>query len=697
MMRYCHPCIFSLLLSFFFQIGCVNDPAEIKPQKLILNVDRDTVLRPDDTLHLFVEWPIETEDYFIWIVDGKRIERTKHKQFPVFWSLGDTGKHTVIVGIPEMKQFVPDTAIIYVKAQKPGVTLHGPQNVSINDSAVFQVEGFDNDGFIKMFFWSVDRTADFWYEDGSGLFKKAWGTSEHGIHTVRVKAVDNDGLSSEIDSLQVEVTLDPPEVYLINRDTNIYIHDTLLIECIGKDSNGTVIGYRWRVDGQLVAEEENSLVLTWGLEGVGEHTVTVTAIDDDSVLSKPDTVLVRVEPGYPYIKSVSDTIISSIDSLILMVEATDPNGKIISYLWGYDGNGWVDTTIMPYYVVHFSGERMVSVRWGACDNHGLISWDTINIGFNEPPEIAVSYPRPVDTLFSGENTFPVHVLFDASITDPDKDSVSVELFAGGMEGVLECVYTGDGDSMVATFDHPGTYRWFLTVKDVFGNESETGGVLTVLKEYRICFVGHSIIAGMAGDEIHGGFRARVLKGLRDSLNRFERLRALGPVTTPFMSGFPQDDSCLAISGTVAREIQILLSAFPTFTADIWVLMMGANDRYSTREMNNTISLVDQLYERNSESRLFVLNSPPFPDDVNWNYYNLFVLPHFNQGLSDAIVERKERGYKIEMIDAFSLLTKDGLFDSTWFYDHVHPNLMGYERLGDEVLRIMFSADTPAIP
>ena len=332
---------------------------------------------------------------------------------------------------------------------------------------------------------------------------------------------------------------------------------------------------------------------------------------------------------------------------------------------------------------------------------GSSEYDTAHINFNQPPDMVISSPLINDTLIVGERMFPTVFTFHLSLSDPDNEPVSVALYLGKSADSMSRVYSGVGNSIEAEFDSPGQFTWHLVAEDLFGNRKEKMGVLTVIKEHTVCFIGHSIVVGLCSDGISGGFRAGVLKGLRDSLNEYEQIRPAGPVITQAMGNSPQDDSCLAVSGSVAREVNMLLDAFPALRADIWVLMIGCNDGFSdgtsTDELKYAILLIDKMHQRDPGSRIYVLNSPPYPDGSRWSYYNNYTLPNYTKKLTDTVSNRSAGGYNIAMVNTFDLLTKDSVFDSSLFCDNVHPNQSGYDLMSDEILKVMYSSVPPVVP
>ena len=765
------------LVSLFSLTGCISDPTH----RISFSPDRDTLIGPGDTLSLCISDPVQPWGGFFCYVDNVRYMVANGNTFYLTWPVSDTGKHVVVLGV-ESEKYLPDTIIVLVRADRPHVKIEGPSQAAVNDTVIFHAKGSDVDGSIVRYMWSIDKNGDFWYSDTIDSFKTAWGVTEPGTHVVRVKVIDDDGLISGPDTMVINITTLRPTVSLPH-DTSVLCYDTLILVCSGADSNGKVTGYKWMVDGSIDSSNSDTLILSWNIYSAGKHVVTVVAIDDDSLESLPDTividvkpgdivtnpindttifindtlklkttayssnrtiigyrwtvdgmisgnnsdsillcwdinstgrhvltfsaidsdsmqsepniVLIEVLPGFPVIVPVADTVLTSNDSLTVSCIASDVNGIITGYVWDLDGKGWKDTSANPQKTISFTGDRSVRVLMGAIDDDGLLSTDTFNITFNCPPEINIVKPEVSDTLIFGEQQFPTFFKFEALIADPDSDLVSVSLYLKE-NGEYRQVYSGDGDLMVIGIDSPGEIQWKISAQDSFGNKQQKEGTLVIIKQHTICFFGHSIVAGDCGNGDAGGFRAGVLKGLRDSLGPYESVKAVGPLCTRNMNDDNRcDDSCMAISGTEARDMKYVFKSYPDFKADIWVLMMGANAEYKYPELNNIVDLIDEMFFRNPQSRVYVLNSPPFPEDWNWISANS-ALSIFNEDLSYKVSERKNEGKMIALVDAFTLLTNEGKFEQTLFYDHVHPNQTGYDIMSEEILRIMFSPDSPVI-
>ncbi len=766
---------FCSLIALFSLNGCISDPTH----NISFSPDRDTLIGPGDTLSLCINYPAQPWGGFFCNVDNVKHHIVNGNTFYLTWPVSDTGEHVVVLGA-ESEKYHPDTIIVSVRAEKPHVKIEGPLQAVVNDTVIFHVTGTDNDGSLVRYLWSIDKKGEFWYSGMIDSFKVTWGIDEPGNHVVRVKGIDDDGLISNPDSTVINIiTLSPtvslpsdtsvfsndtlivissgadsngkvisykwnidgsmdlcssdtlslcwnlksagkhvvtvvavdndslesiPDTMIINvkpgipiadpmRDTTIFINDTLKLKTVAYDSNGTISRYMWTIDGKISENSSDSLLLCWDINATGKHIVSFSVFDNDSLQSEPDTVLIEVLSGFPVITPVADTVVMAGNAPVTVnCIAYDINGTITAYVWDFDGKGW-DTSASYQKKIPFTGERFVRVLMGVIDDDGLLSADTFNITYNCPPEINVVKPRLSDTLVFGEQKFPVFFRFETVITDPDSDSVSVSMYLGENEHSYQEVYSGKGDSMVLKIDSPGKIFWRIIAKDNFDNKQQKEGVLVIIREHTVCFTGHSIVAGDGGDKRAGGFRAGVLKGLRDSVGPFKRIKAVGQFCTSNMKDYPSDDSSMAISGTVARDMKFVFKSLPEFKADIWLIMLGANAEYKSPELENTVALIDEMFSRNPDSRVYVLNSPPFPPEkTSVNY----ALSTFNRRLSDEVSARKDEGKKIALVDIFTLLTNEGEFDTTFFVDHVHPNQYGYDIMGEEILQIMFSPEVPAI-
>jgi lysophospholipase L1-like esterase len=618
-----------------------------------------------------------------------------------FWRVADSGRHVLVVTAKNQDSVrsLPDTAIITVTYCRPKVRLLADSVVKINDTLTLEAQASDSDGTIDHYLWSIDGAGTTWFSTQKDSLRWVFGGTAESFHIIRVVAVDNDGLVSYADSVRVHVRLERPVVLFSQKDTTIYADRDLKLKATAFDSNGSIAEYRWMLDGRLLTQSlhNDTVTLRWGAGQAGTHLVTVTAVDNDSLESPQDSVLVTVLPGTPLVAPIHDTTISSLDTLKITCHASDPNGTIVKYLWNFSGTGWDDSTADSSHTLFYSGSGTVKVVVGARDNDGLVSTAAFTVTFNRPPDsIAVSTSALNDTIVLPQTTPSCTVSFVYSAHDPDNDITGYSLSWGHAMDSLSSVYQGPNQSAQVAGVYPGRYFWRLEARDSWGHVRADSGTVIVIRQYRICFIGHSIVVGVEGDGIVGGFRGGVLDSLRKTLGPYERLKAVGPTTTTYMSRSAADDSCMAIIGARAKDLCNTMTAFPSLTADIWVLMIGVNDSYNPQELSFTAVLMDILISRNLTGRLYVLNGNQLPS----TYYTAnYWLPSFNQGVTDAIATREAEGYSVFQVDAYTALSdSSGQYDSTLFSaDGVHPNQNGYDRLRDTIFSTMENSNPLVIP
>jgi hypothetical protein len=653
-----------------------------------------------------VEAPVVRTEWYV--DDPKKTMLATDSVVPIAWTVADTGRHRIVIRAIDSDGIVslPDTLHVTVTCTRPAVTLSVPATAAIDDSVSFIAHATVAAGMVKWYRWSIDGGG--WFATDTSLLRWTFGNSSTGTavagsHTVCVVAVDNDGTVSDTARGSIVIRLFRPVVKLTPRDTmTVYADAPLKIMATAFDTNGIVASWRWMIDGRLQPQllKCDSLMTTWGVLGAGVHLVSLTVLDNDSLASLPDTLQVTVLPGTPLVKAMRAMTVSSADTAKITCMASDPNGVIVKYLWsfsGNEGNRWVDSTSAPYYPLTYFGSGTVKVLVGARDNDGLIATDTVTITFNRPPDpITVLHPGSNDTIAFTQSAARCTVSFAYNAPDPDSDAVTYTL-SWGSSSPDSVIYQGPGRAASIVVSRPGLYFWSIIARDSWGHSRTTSGKTVVLREYRICFIGHSIVVGMCGDGIMGGFRGGVLDSLRKTLGTYERLKVVGPYTTSYMSRSATDDSCMAVSGTTAREIYLMF-AFDqvNLNADIWVFMIGVNGSYSYIEWGYATNIIDCIISRNLQSRVYIVNGCPLPGSSLVEYY----LPYFNQALVDTAESRNARGAHVSVVDYNTAMTMpDGQLDTTLFSppDYIHPKQLGYNKLRDWIYSAMTKSNPLALP
>ena len=676
-----------------------SDTVSPARKTLLISVAADSTVWLNDTLRIRVSLqganagPIR----YIWFVDDRPVPDTSADSIlcEVF-TVTDTGKRCIVVKAIGRggTTSAPDSLHVRVLWQRPRVTLHDSPSIAVNDTELFIAVAVDSCGTIETFQWMIDS---FPFMTQTDSVRWLFNDKADAHHTVRLAVMDNNGFVSDTDTVTIHVLLRRPVVSLAPHDTAIYSYTNLKLQATGYDSNGTIVRYCWTLDGHPAAVLSDSLTVNWDAGSSGTHYLTVTAVNNDSLASLPDTALITVKRGGPILTPLHDTTISSTDTLIITCQASDSNGTIVKYLWNFSsGTAWTDSTAMGSHPLTYAGNTQEQCVVGARDNHGLMGADTFIVRFIRPPDsLVVTIPQPCDTIFIPQETPACSLSFSFSAVDSDFNSLTYSLSWGIIPSSLAVVYQGPNQSARISEVGPGSYYWKVLAWDNFGHVISKNGSVTVLRQYLIGFVGHSIVAGMMGDGINGGFRGGILDSLRSHLGPYERVKPVGPVTPPFMSRSIVDDSCLALVGATGFEVWQSLSSIATqLTADIWVLMTGVNDGYDPEGLQYAIAIMDLMHQRNPNSRIYVLDGIPRPaSDPVAPYW----LAWFNQELADTIQVRQAAGTHVSMVEVDSALCPHGIFTDTFLPDSLHPDQVGYDTLVRYIYTRMQKSTPMAIP
>ncbi|HUI91831.1 MAG TPA: hypothetical protein VLX68_06235 [Chitinivibrionales bacterium] len=321
--------------------------------------------------------------------------------------------------------------------RKPRLLISADTTVSVKDTIRLHVRVWADGGQAVFFKWRLDGSAVL--RDTDSVCVLYFGIQDTGKHSITVTGYSDRGVSSDPVTVQVTVLLNPPTLFLLTRDTVIFANDSLAIRASASDKNGSVVRYLWSVDttGYTLATDSATLMVGWGEQG-GVHVVRAKAMDDDSILSPPESVLVTVRVTPPAIRAMPDTAVAINDTLRIMAERTDTFATIVRYVWAKNGRDFLDTTATGTFPVVFdrlsAGSRQVLVK--AVDNRRLVSnVDTVRI--------TVHLYRPLvtiihDTAVAINDTIILH----ATGSDTNGRIVSYVWFRSG-SAFLDTTKSGD--------------------------------------------------------------------------------------------------------------------------------------------------------------------------------------------------------------------------------------------------------------
>jgi PKD domain len=637
------------------------------------------------------------------------------------WSRADTGSRIVV----RVKAIDDDTIAsnadsvhitVHLKPL-PTVTMTPDTVVFINDSFSLAAKAMPGGTSpVTAFVWALDNRP---FEDTSAAGRKAlrFSRADTGRHVVRVKAIDRDTMASLAESTVVQVRLGMPVVKAMN-DTAVFINDTAVVHATGSDTNGVVVRYLWSIDkgGYTDTTVPGVFVIVWSKQDTGRHTVRVKAVDDDTVLSRPDSFAVLVKLGMPVVQALRDTAVLWGDTVMFVIRAIDTNGSIVQYLVNTSGVGaWTDSSSRDTFKLTSSIHADRKVVAAARDDDGLVAADTFTVRFlSRPCTLGVLGLKPQDTVLvhsTDPRPFAVPLSFSAARKDAAADTFTYSIWSGGSPSSLSKSPTGlDTTGMLSLAD---TGKWYWKVMAVDGHADTAStpvSLLSIKLEPRICFVGHSIVTGLDGTYGLGGFRRMVVDTLRAAAGPGRRFKCEGPITTQNLLPVA-DDSCCAVIGKTCAAIFDSMQDHSLTNADIWVYMNGVNEAYEFPTYNRfwwrdnySAATIDTMHGRNPAGEIYVLNALPFPKDTAGDFTykcdSMFKanLPVFNRMLDSVITSRRQEWLSrgeggVWLVDAFDSMAvlPDSVSNPVYFFDYLHPNQSGYDRLGKVVLGTMRAA------
>ncbi|MGL1888674.1 MAG: hypothetical protein OCD76_19330 [Reichenbachiella sp.] len=332
---------------------------------------------------------------YMWSFDNVLFTTTKEPIYKTAWSDNDFGYKTLYVKALDDDNLVSTTDSFHfeITLSVPSCNLDGDTTIFVNDSFSTNVSANDSNGTILKFLWSLDHVL--WDTTSNARFDKSWSIHESGFKNLYAKVIDDDGIISNIDTMNIHVSLSPPQVEL-PYDTTIFVNDTAFIRALGIDLNGSIEKYLWSLDNvNWDTTSNDTFTKMWSTNDDGLHVLYGKVIDNDGVVSDIDSISINVALSPPILFPQNDTVVAVNDTIQFFVFAGDSNGIIQHYLWSLDsGQNFLNTkdpTVKTIWPVDEHGSKMILVK--AVDDDNLESvLDTINVLVNQyfPTVIAIN-------------------------------------------------------------------------------------------------------------------------------------------------------------------------------------------------------------------------------------------------------------------------------------------------------------------
>ncbi|MGL1904222.1 MAG: hypothetical protein OCC49_18955 [Fibrobacterales bacterium] len=409
-----------------------------------LTIYSDTTLSVNDSINLSVQLTDEDSASveYIWQIDELNMLDTLFEN-NILVAFPKTGTYDVIITAIDNKGSLsdPDTLKVTIFSSMPSVQISTtPARHPVNDTLKFTVTATDTDGKVIDYLWSFDNNQ--FNVTKEPMFKAIWSSEEFGSKTLYVKVIDDDSLTSLVDSISFEIAKLQPQLNL-SADTSIFVNDSISFNANAIDSNGTVVKHLWSFDNiTWDTTSMASLTKAWPINDYGIKILYAKVIDDDGIESSVDSTRIEVLLSAPIVKSMSDTSIFVNDSINLNVSATDVNGTIFKYLWSFDNVTWDTTsnaTLTKAWVINDYGNKTMYVK--VIDDDGVgstIDSTKINVTLSAPVLIAMN-----DTIVAVNDS----ILFTALATDNNGNIInylwsldSGKSYASTMEGAYKYIW-----------------------------------------------------------------------------------------------------------------------------------------------------------------------------------------------------------------------------------------------------------------
>ncbi|MGA2506841.1 MAG: putative Ig domain-containing protein [Chitinispirillaceae bacterium] len=244
-----------------------------------------------------------------------------------------------------------------------------------------------------------------------------------------VRAKDNDGMLSPAARMKLVIDSGIPKINSMKINGRSVVLDTVAsgqpdsIAVSATDTNGTVKAFIFTVSGKDTVIPDSLIRLAFDMAGT--QTVIVKVRDDDSIVSRADTVtFVVMDTTGPLIQFLSppNNSLVTVPTISVLVSTKDPSGTVSVLINGNSANpdgGPSNNNVWQLNVGPLTeGPNTITAQaWDNSSNHNQ-SVKSITVTYKPdttPPAIAISTPLPNSTISDTLRLSPVTIA--VSVTD----------------------------------------------------------------------------------------------------------------------------------------------------------------------------------------------------------------------------------------------------------------------------------------
>ena len=288
-------------------------------------------------------------------VDGNSVGKDSIAPYSITYTPTD-GTHQITAKATDNQKATTTSSSIKIIVSNniaPVVTIKVPKKARIG-AVTLEANATDEDGTIKHVEFYVDSALV--GKDTIAPYAYDW-SAVLGKHTVYAIATDNkEGKgSSNKDSIEIFSNI-LPEIAIVsptNNDTKIIKGTNVLIQATASDADGKVKQVEFFVDGNTVGIDSVTPYTANYTAVVGKHLIT--AVVTDNQLEKTTSSLVTIEVIANILPQISivtptgnDTKLTTGDTLLILANATDENGKVRTVEFFMDNKSIGIDSVTPY-------------------------------------------------------------------------------------------------------------------------------------------------------------------------------------------------------------------------------------------------------------------------------------------------------------------------------------------------------------
>jgi PKD repeat protein len=299
----------------------------------------------------------------------------------VRWVYRKAGDYTIHLTVTDKRgRTSTTTQDVHVTNRPPSATVSGPTRLAVGQSGQYDASrSSDSDGWITGYAWSLAEAEGASQAlPGSGRYLRFTPTRP-GTYVLAVAVSDDAGDSSQA-TVTVTVTGQPPVAKItLPADPFVTGREAQLDGSLSTSAYGSIATYEWDLNGDGEYETAGATP-TVTPAGSGNAVLRLRVTDEFGATATAE-VTVRVHaPPQPSLTAPT-TATTNQAATFSSSGSRDPDGRIVSYSWDFDGDGVVDRTTTTRGSISwtFANAGSFLVTLTATDDEGLKTTATATV------------------------------------------------------------------------------------------------------------------------------------------------------------------------------------------------------------------------------------------------------------------------------------------------------------------------------